>query len=315
MSTVPPERRSDGRLLPSVPAVRLSSRRSDDADVIRARLRALLDEGASGGGWLPDDLPDEGRDTRDLRSYGAGAWDEDALATVPLDDVAEAEPEAGLPAGLGRHRAPGRAVRWNPGRHGARSLWAAGLVASFLIAGWTWLDRPQVETVPPEPEGAVTTSAPAAPPVGEVAETSATVVVSVVGLVHRPGLVTLSSGARIAEAVEAAGGLLPEADSAAVNLAAVVADGQQIAVGVPGTAGGAAPGPQTGTGGAAGGPVNLNTAGVGELDALPGIGPVLAQRIVDHRSAQGPFTSVDQLDDVPGIGPAIAAELAELVTV
>jgi competence protein ComEA len=64
-----------------------------------------------------------------------------------------------------------------------------------------------------------------------------------------------------------------------------------------------------------GGLVDLNTAGVAELDALPGIGPVLAQRIVDHRSRQGPFRSVEELDDVPGIGPATAAELAELVTV
>ena len=67
--------------------------------------------------------------------------------------------------------------------------------------------------------------------------------------------------------------------------------------------------------GSGGGLVDLNAAGVAELDALPGIGPVLAQRIVDHRSEQGPFRSVEELDDVPGIGPAIAAELAELVTV
>ena len=81
---------------------------------------------------------------------------------------------------------------------------------------------------------------------------------------------------------------------------------------------GAVGSPATPAGGArrgAGGPVDLNTADAAELDALPGIGPVLAQRIVDHRDEQGPFRSVDQLDDVPGIGPAIAAELAELVTV
>jgi competence protein ComEA len=72
---------------------------------------------------------------------------------------------------------------------------------------------------------------------------------------------------------------------------------------------GAAPG-----GAASAGRVNLNTAGAADLDALPGIGPVLAQRIVEHRTRHGPFRTVDQLDDVPGIGPAIAAELAELVT-
>jgi competence protein ComEA len=101
-----------------------------------------------------------------------------------------------------------------------------------------------------------------------------------------------------------------------VNLAAVVADGQQIAVGVPGTSGpapggGATASPAPGSGGL----VDLNAAGAADLDALPGIGPVLAQRIVDFRTRNGPFTSVDQLDDVPGIGPAIFAQLTSLVTV
>jgi competence protein ComEA len=133
--------------------------------------------------------------------------------------------------------------------------------------------------------------------------------VSVVGQVAAPGLVTLPSGARVADAVAAAGGLLPGADPASVNLAAVVSDGEQLAVGLPGTAPAGSPGAP------AGARVDLNTAGVAELDALPGIGPVLAQRIVDHRTRQGPFRSVEELDDVPGIGPAIAAELAERVTV
>jgi competence protein ComEA len=131
-----------------------------------------------------------------------------------------------------------------------------------------------------------------------------------VGLVARPGLVTLPTGARVADALEAAGGLLPEADPTSVNLAAVVADGQQVSVGVPG-----APAPSSDSVPSAAGPLDLNTAGVAELDALPGIGPVLAQRIVEHRTREGPFTSVDQLDDVPGIGPSIAAELAGLVRV
>jgi competence protein ComEA len=139
-------------------------------------------------------------------------------------------------------------------------------------------------------------------------------VVSVVGQVAHPGLVTLAPGARVADALAAAGGLLPDADAAAVNAAAVLTDGQQIAVGVPGAA---APGPTRGSAatGAATGPVDLNTATVADLDALPGVGPVLAQRIVDHRAQHGRFTSVDQLDDVPGIGPALFAQLAPLVRV
>jgi competence protein ComEA len=132
-----------------------------------------------------------------------------------------------------------------------------------------------------------------------------------VGLVVRPGLVTVPSGARVADAVAAAGGLRPDADPASVNMAAVVSDGQQIAVGVPGAA--ADPGASAGP--AASGPVNLNTATAAQLDALPGIGPVLAQRIVDYRTQQGRFTSVDQLDDVPGIGPALYGRLSGSVTV
>jgi competence protein ComEA len=145
--------------------------------------------------------------------------------------------------------------------------------------------------------------------------TGGEVVVSVVGQVVRPGLVTLPAGSRVADALAAAGGLLPDADPAAVNAAALLTDGEQIAVGVPGAP---APAGDTGSGagaGRAGGLLPLNSATVADLDALPGIGPVLAQRIVDHRSANGPFTSVEQLDDVDGIGPAIYAELAGRVTV
>jgi competence protein ComEA len=287
--------------------VRLTSRRSDDADVIRARLRALLEESNRARGWLPDDDLDENPEPAE--------WDDEA-ATVPVGEPGPAPPDTGLPEGLGRHRAPGRTARWDPGRLGTRSLWVAGLVAALVLIAWTWLERPRVEPAPVAPAGsAAPATTPAAPSVGEVADTSATVVVSVVGPVARPGLVTLPSGARVAAAVEAAGGLLPEADPASVNLAAFVTDGQQLVVGAPGASGAADPvGDASGAGAAPGGRLNLNTATAAELDALPGVGPVLAQRIVDHRK-QGPFTSVDQLDDVPGIGPARAAELAELVTV
>jgi competence protein ComEA len=279
--------------------VRLSSRRPDDADVIRARLRALLDENNRAHGWVPDDdgLPDDADDPDEL------------------DDLEPESLDPALPSGLGRHRAPGPAVRLDPGRRGARSLWIAGLITALLLAGWTWLDRPRVEPVDDPSPAAPTasdTATPATPSVGEMADTASTVVVSVVGLVARPGLVSLPAGSRVAAAVEAAGGLLPEADPASVNLAAVVADGQQIAVAVPG----AAPSPAGTAGGTVpGGPVNLNTATVSDLDALPGIGPVLAQRIVSYRDQQGRFTSVEQLDDVPGIGPSIYDQLKTLVTV
>jgi competence protein ComEA len=285
--------------------VRLSSRRSDDdADVIRQRLRLLLDERNRPGGWVPGDLREE------VPAATDPDWTVDDAVTAPLE---REEPGTGavLPSGIGRHRAPGPETRWDPGRYGARSLWIAGLLAALLLAGWTWLDRPRVEPVDGAP---AVSSEPPTPPVGEVAETSATVVVSVVGQVTSPGLVTLPTGSRVADAIAAAGGLLPDADPASVNLAAVVADGEQLAVGLPATVV-----PEGGYPGSAGpgrgGLLDLNTAGVAELDALPGIGPVLAQRIVEYRSRQGPFRSVEELDDVPGIGPAIAAELADLVTV
>jgi competence protein ComEA len=292
-----PDRPPREWVVPSVRRVRLSSRRSDDdADVIRARLRLLLQESARSRGWVPDDDPDDDPDPAD--------WIEEP-ATTPLDGPEPSE----LPARLGRHRAPERTARWDPGRLGSRSLWVAGLVAALLLVAWTWLDRPRVDPAPAAPAGrAASATAPATPTVGEAADTAATVVVSVVGSVVRPGLVTLPTGSRVADAVDAAGGLLPDADAGSVNLAAVVTDGQQLVVGAPG-----GPGADGGTG-APGAKLNLNTATAAELDALPGVGPVLAQRIVDHRD-QGPFTSVDQLDDVPGIGPARAAELAELVTV
>ncbi|MCV2491628.1 helix-hairpin-helix domain-containing protein [Geodermatophilus sp. YIM 151500] len=298
--------------------MRLSARRPDDADVIRARLRALLQEAERPSGWVPDDLegdrcPVEPPAAPDRSPEGPDG---------PTDD------ECALPAGLGRHRTPGTAARWDTGRPGARALWSAGLLAVVLLLGWTWLDRPRVEPVPAGPAGAAGPGAeatagsaagsvgapPATPSVGTAAEATAPVVVSVVGLVVRPGLVTLPAGARVADAVAAAGGLLPEADPASVNLAAPLSDGQQVAVGAPGApaappaaAGAATPdGPVT---------VNLNTATEAELDALPGIGPVLAGRIVDHRTRHGPFRSVDQLDDVPGIGPAVFEGVAGAVTV
>ncbi|MFW3170213.1 helix-hairpin-helix domain-containing protein [Geodermatophilus sp. CPCC 206100] len=280
--------------------MRLSSRRSDDADLIRARLRALLDEGGRTPGWVPDDAPVDPGGPPVGGSTRADEEDEDG---------------AGLPDGIGRHRTPGSAVRLDPGRRGAWSLWVVGGIAALLVAIVTWASRPQVELAPPLPPETTTAAVPSeSPPAAAsvAADASATVVVSVVGLVARPGLVTLPEGARVADAVAASGGLLPEADPATVNLAAVVADGQQIAVGVPGApaATGAAAGPGGGPG-----PVDLNAATAADLDALPGIGPVLAQRIVDHREQQGPFRSVEQLDDVPGIGPATFAELAELVRV
>jgi competence protein ComEA len=135
--------------------------------------------------------------------------------------------------------------------------------------------------------------------------------VDVAGEVRRPGLYRFPSGARVNDAVERAGGAKAGADLTLVNLAAPLADGQQVLV--PARAPAAAAGPAANTPAAAGGRVHLNIATLEQLDALPGIGPSTAQRIIDYRTENGPFTSVDELDNVSGIGPARLEELRDLV--
>ncbi|MFD6055301.1 helix-hairpin-helix domain-containing protein [Agromyces sp. NPDC060279] len=157
--------------------------------------------------------------------------------------------------------------------------------------------------------GAGLTGAPASP----------VLLVHVLGAVARPGLVELEPGARVVDAIAAAGGLTAEADAGGVNLARPVADGEQFLVPRPGEV----PPPQSGAAGgasgaagepgAAAGVVRLNTAGLAELDTLPRIGPALAQRILDWRAANGGFTSVEQLLEVAGIGDAVFAGLVDRV--
>jgi competence protein ComEA len=144
---------------------------------------------------------------------------------------------------------------------------------------------------------------------------TAPLLVHVLGAVGRPGLVELAAGARVVDAVAAAGGFTAEADPAGVNLARPVVDGEQLVV----LAVGQVPPPAAGGGAPGSGPaaadqvVHLNTADVAALDTLPRIGPALAQRIIDWREASGPFTSVDQLLEVAGIGDAVFSGLVDRV--
>ncbi len=140
------------------------------------------------------------------------------------------------------------------------------------------------------------------------------IVVDVVGAVERPGLYHLARGSRVADAVAHAGGLTRKAERTAVNLAAPVSDGEQVlvaargappGVGATATAGSAPPASQS--------PVSLSSATAEQLDTLPGVGPVTAQKIVTYRQENGPFTSVEALDAIPGIGPARIADLKGLV--
>ena len=181
-----------------------------------------------------------------------------------------------------------------------RLLIAAGFVALLLFLGSKLLARPQP-------------SAGLAPPVAPPTETAAApavVVVDVVGAVRRAGLYRLQQGARIADAVARAGGATAKADLALINLAAPLADGEQVVVPKRGAAASSAA-PSAGV--ASSGPVHLSTATLEQLDSLPGIGPVTAQKILDYRQKHGAFTSVDELDAVPGIGPARLEQLKDLV--
>ena len=144
--------------------------------------------------------------------------------------------------------------------------------------------------------------------------TSRLLVVDVVGAVRRPGLVRLAEGSRVADAIARAGGLRHGADRAGVNFAAPVSDGQQVVVPqrgaavAPGAAGAGA-----GSAAASTGPVSLSSATAEQLDTLPGVGPVTAQKIVAYRQQHGAFRSVDELDAISGIGPSRIANLRGLV--
>lgn len=137
--------------------------------------------------------------------------------------------------------------------------------------------------------------------------------VSVKGAVAAPGIYNLGAGSIVQDALDAAGGILPQADVSRLNLAAALSDGQEIRV--PAQTPTAAPGTPTPEPPDAGGIVNLNTATLQELETLPGIGPVLAQRIIDYREANGPFQSVEDLLKVKGIGASLLEKIRELVEV
>ena len=193
-----------------------------------------------------------------------------------------------------------------------------GVVVALTLGGaglWYTRSLPRpvaVEATPAAPPIAAGAPSPAASPT----PSPAAVIVDVAGWVRRPGVYELTSDQRVIDAVDAAGGPRPGADLASLNLAAPLADGTQILVPREGTVGTTGSGGATeGSGDAAATLIDVNTASATELEALDGVGEVIAAAIVQYRTENGPFTSVDQLEDVSGIGPATLEGIRDSVTV
>jgi competence protein ComEA len=189
------------------------------------------------------------------------------------------------------------------GVHGRRVLAAAVLALVVVIVAW----RHAAAGSPAPLRVAPVVPARASPTIAA----RRLVVVDVVGAVRRPGLVRLPEGSRVADAVARAGGLRRGAQRAGVNFAAPVSDGQQVLVPERGAPVAAGAGQSAGS--VSAGPVSLSSATAEQLDALPGVGPVTAEKIVAYRQQHGAFRSVDELDAISGIGPSRIADLRGLV--
>lgn len=274
-------------------------------------------------GWVPDaPVPDEGRRARVLVLPLAGARADGD--TAPAEPV-RARHRAGRQASLVPSTV--RGGRWRPSPAATAGAVAVLLVLAValalragaldLLGGSAVPDRPSVtpvaDTAGPAPSAAQATAPATAPDAGAGGD----VVVHVVGEVGRPGLVRVPSGSRVADAVQQAGGAGPLADLTQVNLARPVVDGEQVRLPRQGetVVAPAAPAPGAPPGGTPAGPLDLNAATLDQLDGLDGIGPVLAQRILDWRTQQGRFTSVDELGEVEGIGAKLLDRLRDQVRV
>lgn len=262
---------------------------------------------------------------RDVLATSPG-WTPPAPEPEPPDRHEPAAAEGGAsPTG----ELPHRVVRLRISAHGRAALFCVALVAVLVSAFVWWQSRPEpavgVVTVLAGPAASGATPGSAASARGAGARSSiatidgvpsgpspgagavAALVIDVAGKVHRPGLVRLPAGSRVADAIAAAGGLLPGVDVSSVNRARVVTDGEQVVVGVEGAPLAAGKGTA-----APGGTVvlDLNAATAEQLDTLPGVGPVMAAKILSWRAEHGHFATVDELKDVPGIGERKFASLS-----
>ena len=300
-------------------------------------MRGRPDSSVSDRVWarLRADHPSGGEPAADVgvRRRAPGVAIDDAAGTAEV----HAQDSTGPARARVRVEVPGRlrGASWLPSMRAAVgvALVIAGIVAVLGVRlAWASVhdtttpvrapgSSPGVD-LDPAARGSPSTAAAAGSPSSAgpgTASAGATgiVVVDVVGQVGRPGLVSLPAGSRVADAITAAGGATPEADVSLLNQARLVIDGEQIRVPRPGEVIAAAPGAAGGAGGAGGGVgalVSLNSADLATLDGLPGVGPVLAQRILDWRSEHGRFTSVDELGEVSGIGDKLMSQLRPRVT-
>ena len=241
---------------------------------------------------LPDNLPDD-------VSYELPDELSDELSLDPADEV---------PGELPRQRF---------------SRIHVGVVSTLLIlglitAGWLLLRARPVAVASPGDVVTVTTSGPTMASVTPSPKGAAKIVVHIFGAVRHPGLVRLSEGSRVQDAIDAAGGLTRRADPGELNLAQLLSDGQQVVIGTRGEPAGEVrdqAGSGTATGPSATGAVDLNRANQSQLEELPGVGPVTAQAILTWRQQHGRFSRIEELQEVDGIGPKTYAQIAPHVRV
>jgi competence protein ComEA len=275
------------------------------SEVVRERLEALLAE-VRPRHALPTAIdpgtPTAPPDDPPIRGAGGVARDQPATGHPPARGAPASGPAA-LATTLGR-----RAVEFT------KEHLAAVLVVLLVGCGWTAYTLLQAKSTPVALAAVPTVMTSATP----MPTPAPTVLVHVLGAIKNPGVVELLQGARVADAIEKAGGLTAAADPGELNLAAVVADGSQVVIGTKekprgevrgegSTAGAGSPGRSA--------TVSLNTATLEQLDTLPGVGPVTAQKILDWRKLHGRFAAVTELQEVEGIGPKTYADIAPNVRV
>ena len=191
------------------------------------------------------------------------------------------------------------------------------VVATLLGAGlWYMRSLPRPVDIAAPADAASPAVSPVSGPTGSLASSAAAIIVDVAGWVRQPGVYEFASGDRVIDAIDRAGGPRKDADLTTLNLAAPLTDGTQIVVPKPGSTTSGDPG-SSGTGSPTGGTtlININSAGETELEELPGVGPVTAAAIIDYRTQNGPFATVDDLIDVTGIGPSTLEQIRPFATV